>query len=155
MRTFRLRTPLILASLAFSVAFAAVQQSLGPPVARRIDHKQVWHGEAVTDPYFWLREKSNPEVAKYLEAENAYTEEMTKDLKPFQEALYKEMLGRIKQTDLSVPYRLRGYLYYTRTEEGKQYPIYCRRLAARFDTGQARHREDETRQGCCRSRALG
>ena len=55
------------------------------------------------DNYYWLREKSNPAIIKYLEAENAYTEAMTKDLKPFEDALYKEMLGRIKQTDLSVP----------------------------------------------------
>ncbi len=79
------------------------------------------------DPYFWLREKSNPEVAKYLEAENAYTEAMTANLKPFSDAIYKEMLGHIKQTDLSVPTRRGEYFYYSRTEEGKQYPIQCRR----------------------------
>ena len=92
-----------------------------------MEHREVRHGATVIDPYFWLREKSNPEVIKYLEAENAYTEAMTKDLKPFEEALYKEMLGRIKQTDLSVPVRRGAYLYYSRTEEGKQYPIQCRR----------------------------
>ena len=64
---------------------------------------------------------------EYLESENAYTAAMTKDLKPFSDALYSEMLGRIKQTDLSVPTRRHGYLYYSRTEEGKQYPIQCRR----------------------------
>ena len=79
------------------------------------------------DDYFWLREKSNPKVVQYLETENAYTAAMTKNLEPFSGALYKEMLGRIKQTDLSVPTALRGYLYYSRTEEGKQYPIRCRR----------------------------
>ncbi len=83
--------------------------------------------KTVIDDYFWLREKSNPEVAKYLEAENAYTAAATAELKPFEDALYKEMLGRIKETDLSVPVPLRGYLYYSRTEEGKQYPIQCRR----------------------------
>src|SRR3954469_17469271 len=71
-----------------------------PPVAPRKDHREVRHEETVVDPYFWLREKSNPEVVKYLEAENAYTEAMTRDLKPFEDALYREMLGRIKQTDL-------------------------------------------------------
>jgi len=106
------------------------QQAPVPPVARRVEHKVVWHGEIVVDPYFWLREKTNPEVAKYLEAENAYMEAMTKGLKPFQEALYSEMLGRIKQTDLSVPVRRGKYYYYSRTEEGKQYPIYCRKAAA-------------------------
>ena len=63
----------------------------------------------MVDNYFWLREKSNPEVIKYLDAENAYTEGMTKELKPFEDSLYKEMLGRIKQTDLSVPTRRGAY----------------------------------------------
>ena len=98
-----------------------------PPVAPRIEHREVRHGATVVDDYFWLREKSNPKVAEYLEAENAYTAAMTKDLLPFNDSLYKEMLGRIKQTDLSVPVARRGYLYYSRTVEGKQYPIECRR----------------------------
>ncbi len=98
-----------------------------PPVAKRIEHREVHHGVTVCDDYFWLREKSNPEVIRYLEAENAYTEASTENLKPFSDALYKEMLARIKQTDLSVPVRRGGYLYYARTEEGKQYPIQCRR----------------------------
>jgi len=98
-----------------------------PPVAPRIEHREVRHGATVVDDYFWLREKSNPKVAAYLEAENAYTAAMTKDLLPFSDSLYKEMLGRIKQTDLSVPVARRGYLYYSRTVEGKQYPIQCRR----------------------------
>ena len=74
-----------------------------------------------------MREKENPEVIAYLNAENAYTDAVLHDTVPFQEKLYQEMLGRILQTDLSVPYRLRDYLYFTRTEEGKQYPIHCRR----------------------------
>ena len=97
------------------------------PVAERIPHSEVRHGETVVDHYFWLREKTNPKVIEYLKAENAYTEQVTAALKPFSEALYAEMLGRIKQTDLSVPVRRGEYLYYTRTEEGKQYPIQCRR----------------------------
>lgn len=103
------------------------QTAGAPPVAPVHEHREVRHDSTVIDNYFWLREKSNPEVVKYLEAENAYTEAMTQSIKPFQEALYKEMLGRIKQTDLSVPTRRAGYLYYSRTEEGKQYPIQCRR----------------------------
>lgn len=98
-----------------------------PPVAKRVEHREVRHGATVIDHYFWLREKSNPEVVQYLEAENAYTDALTKEIKPFEETLYKEMLGRIKQTDLSVPARRGEYLYYSRTEEGKQYPIQCRR----------------------------
>ena len=79
------------------------------------------------DPYFWLREKSSPQVVKYLEAENAYTAALTGNLKPFSDAIYQEMLGHIKQTDLSVPTRRGEFFYYSRTEEGKQYPIQCRR----------------------------
>ena len=103
------------------------QTAGAPPVAPVHEHRELRHDSTVIDNYFWLREKSNPEVVKYLEAENAYTEAMTKEIKPFQDALYKEMLSRIKQTDLSVPTRRSGYLYYSRTEEGKQYPIQCRR----------------------------
>jgi oligopeptidase B len=98
-----------------------------PPVANRIEHREERHGATVMDNYFWLREKSNPAVIEYLKAENAYTDALTKNLKPFEDALYTEMLGRIKQTDLSVPTRRDGYFYYSRTEEGKQYPIQCRR----------------------------
>lgn len=98
-----------------------------PPVAARKPRVTQIHGYTLTDDYFWLREKGSPEVTRYLEAENAYTEAVMKGTKPFQEALYNEMLGRIKQTDLSVPSRIGGYFYYSRTEEGKQYPYMCRR----------------------------
>jgi oligopeptidase B len=130
MKNLRKHVALILTIVAWSAIFAAGRQAPVPPVAQRIEHTEVRHSETVADPYFWLREKKNPEVAKYLEAENAYTEAMTKDLKPFQDALYKEMLGRIKQTDLSVPVRQGKFYYYSRTEEGKQYPIYCRKAAS-------------------------
>jgi oligopeptidase B len=123
------RIPALVGIVALSTTLASAQKPV-PPVAPCVDRQVVWHGETVNDPYFWLREKSNPRVTQYLEAENAYTEAMTKDLKPFQEALYKEMLGRIKQTDLSVPVRRGRFYYYSRTEEGKQYPIYCRKAAA-------------------------
>src|SRR5512140_776511 len=89
-----------------------------PPTAPRVEHREARHGATVMDDYFWLREKSNPAVTQYLEAENAYTAAMTTALQPFSDALYKEMLGRIKQTDLSVPTPRRGYLYYSRTVEG-------------------------------------
>ncbi len=97
------------------------------PVAPRIEHRELRHGEWIDDDYFWLREKSNPEVVRYLEAENAWTEASTAGLKDFTGALYGEMLARIKQTDLSVPVRRGEYLYCTRTQEGQQYPIHCRR----------------------------
>jgi oligopeptidase B len=98
-----------------------------PPAARKAPHVETLHGDKRVDDYYWLREKSNPEVIAYLESENAYTSALTKGSEPFQEALYKEMLGRIKQTDLTVPYPRLGYHYYSRTEEGKQYPIQCRK----------------------------
>src|SRR6266513_5926500 len=97
-----------------------------PPVARRGPVEHVMHGDRRADHYAWLRHKENPEVIDYLKAENAYTDAVLKPTEPFQEKLYQEILGRILQTDLSVPYRLRGYLYFTRTEEGKQYAFHCR-----------------------------
>ena len=117
---------LALLFLAFDL-LATASDAPPPPVAPRIEHHEERHGATVVDNYYWLREKSNPKVIDYLKAENAYTEAMTRDLKPFQDALYKEMLGRVQQTDLSVPVRRGQYLYYSRTEEGKQYPIQCRR----------------------------
>jgi oligopeptidase B len=98
-----------------------------PPVAKRIPRTFTLHGDTLVDNYFWLREKSNPEVIRYLEAENAYTNAVMKPTERFQENLYKEMLARIKETDLSVPYRLGNYWYYTRTEQGQQYAIHCRK----------------------------
>jgi oligopeptidase B len=97
-----------------------------PPAAHRKPVEHVVHGDRREDDYAWLREKENPDVIAYLKAEDAYSDAMLKSTEPLQEKLYQEMLGRIQQTDLSVPYRLRGYWYFTRTEEGKQYPIYCR-----------------------------
>jgi oligopeptidase B len=85
------------------------------------------HGDARVDNYFWLRDKSNPEVIAYLEAENAWTAAGMRHTEPLQQRLYQEMLGRVRETDLSVPYRDRGWWYYTRTEQGKSYPIFCRR----------------------------
>jgi oligopeptidase B len=88
------------------------------------------HGETRIDDYAWLRHKQEPEVIAYLEAENAYASTVMAPLKAFEDTLYQEMLGRIQETDLSAPYRLRGWMYYNRTEAGKQYPILCRKAAA-------------------------
>jgi len=118
-----------LAALAGGALLTAAGPVPTPPQAPRKERVQVWHGRTFVDPYYWLREKGTPEVEKYLEAENAYTEGTTADLKPFSEALYDEMLGRIKQTDLSVPTRIGRFYYYRRTVEGLQYPIRCRRPA--------------------------
>src|SRR5580698_4534305 len=109
--------PLIL--IVFS-AIPLAGQTAQPPVAPVIPHQETRYGTAVVDNYFWLRDKSNPKVIDYLGQENTYTDAMTKGLKPFEDALYSEMLSHIKQTDLSVPIRRGDYLYYSRTEEGKQ-----------------------------------
>ena len=108
------------------------ERAAGPPapLARRHTVEHVLHGDRRFDDYAWLRDKNSPEVIAHLNAENAYTDAMLRDTEPFQEKLYQEMLGRILQTDLSVPYRLRGYWYFTRTEEGRQYPLHARKRDA-------------------------
>ncbi|MGC1646309.1 MAG: S9 family peptidase [Candidatus Sulfotelmatobacter sp.] len=101
-----------------------------PPVAKKVPHVSEVNGHKMVDNYFWLRDKPNPEVRAYLEAENAYTDAVMKPTEEFQKKLYAEMLGRIKETDVEVPYRESDYFYYVRTEAGKQYPIRCRRKAS-------------------------
>jgi oligopeptidase B len=98
-----------------------------PPKAERRPVETVLHGDRRIDDYAWLRDKEDHAVREYLEAENAYAAAMTAETRGLEQSLYKEMLGRIKETDLSVPFPERGYLYYSRTEEGRQYPIYCRK----------------------------
>jgi oligopeptidase B len=116
-------------ALAVSAAMTPAQEAPQPPVAKRVPHVQEWHGAKFEDPWFWLREKDSPDVRAYLEAENAYTKAMTAAQKPLEEALYQEFVGRVQQTDLSVPTRRGGYCYYNRTVEGLQYPISCRKPA--------------------------
>jgi oligopeptidase B len=114
--------------LAFVLAFSnVVVAQPAPPATEKKPHVTKIHGDTLVDNYFWLREKSNPDVIAHLEAENAYAAAMTADTKPLQQKLYDEMLGHVKQTDVNVPYRLGGYYYFSRTEEGKQYPIYARK----------------------------
>ncbi|HEV8058536.1 MAG TPA: S9 family peptidase [Gemmataceae bacterium] len=121
----------IIVFLAELIAPAAFGQSPAPgPKVQEKEHISLWHNVKVNDTFFWLREKTNPEVRKYLEAENAYTEALTAGLQPFVDTLYKEMLGHIKQTDLGVPVRRGSFYYYSRVQEGKQYPIRCRKKAA-------------------------
>src|SRR6266849_2368861 len=100
---------------------------LPPPVTEKKPKITEINGDRLVDNYFWLREKSNPAVISHLEAENAYTEATMKPTGPLQAKLYNEILSHIKQTDENVPYRWGDYFYYTRTIEGKQYPIYCRK----------------------------
>jgi oligopeptidase B len=120
-------TAVIICSLTINA-----QTDMKPPVAKKVPKVLKIHGYEITDNYFWLRdrnEKRDPEIIEYLKAENAYTDAYMNPHKTFSESLYKEMLGRIKQTDLSVPYKLGDYWYFNRTEEGKQYPVYLRSRA--------------------------
>ncbi len=122
-------------SLAFLILLLTVAMSESqlntnsnkPPVANKIAKVDTTHDDVRVDNYYWLRDKSNPEVIAYLEAENKYTGEMMKPAQALQETIYNEILRRTKLTDLSVPYKLGDYWYYARTEEGKQYQIYCRK----------------------------
>lgn len=98
-----------------------------PPVAEKKPKALTIHGHTRVDDYYWLRERDNPQVIAYLEAENAYTEAMMAHTEPLQERLYQEMVGRIQETDQTAPVPIDDYYYYSRTEEGKQYSIYCRK----------------------------
>ncbi|MHC4543353.1 MAG: S9 family peptidase [Planctomycetota bacterium] len=97
------------------------------PVAKKIPTKLEKHGHIRIDDYYWLKERDNPEVINYLKAENDYTQTIMAHTKGLQETLFQEFKTRIKQTDMSVPYKKDDYYYYTRTEEGKEYPFYCRK----------------------------
>ncbi len=99
---------------------------LPPPIARKEHKETALHGVVLTDDYAWLRDKENPEVTAYLEAENAYAAAVMAPLDGLREELYQEMLSHVKQTDVSVPFRDGDWWYYTRTEEGQQYAIHCR-----------------------------
>jgi oligopeptidase B len=99
---------------------------LQPPIARKEHKETALHGVVLVDDYAWLRDKDNPEVTAYLEAENAYAEAVMKPLDSLRDNLYQEMLSHMKQTDVSVPFRDGGWWYLTRTEEGKQYAIHNR-----------------------------
>jgi len=102
-------------------------EDIKPPVARKVPKEIVTHGDKRVDEYFWIRDRSNPGVIEYIEAENRYTEDMMKHTKPLQEKLFKEFKGRLMETDSTVPDKMDDYYYYSRTEAEKQYPIYCRK----------------------------
>jgi oligopeptidase B len=123
---------LIFISLTLSAAvsltsLARAQAPLSPPMAKKVPKTTTLHGVTLIDEYGWLREKGTPEVTAYLEAENAYTEAGTAHTAQLRETLYNELLGRIKETDENVPARDGAYWYYTRTEQGKAYPVFCRK----------------------------
>ncbi len=123
---------LVLAVLSILLVFSGAacrKAEVGPkpPVAEKIRTELSAHGQTRVDNYYWLRERDNPKVIAYLQEENDYLSAVMKPTEALQEKLYGEIVGRIKQTDMSVPYRTRGYYYYTRFEEGKEYPVYCRK----------------------------
>jgi len=113
--------------LAQAPATAATTPSRTPPMAAVRPHRFDEHGNVRIDQYYWLKERSNPEVIKYLEDENAYTKAVMAHTEPLQERLYEELKGRVLQNDQSVPFREGNYFYYTRLVEGKNYPIYARK----------------------------
>ncbi|PYS37946.1 MAG: oligopeptidase B, partial [Acidobacteria bacterium] len=98
-----------------------------PPIAEKKPHETTVHGDTLKDNYFWLREKTNPQVMDYLKSEDSYAEAMMKPTAALQDKLYAEALSHIKQTDDTVAYESNSYFYYSRTREGLQYPIYCRK----------------------------
>ncbi|HML18922.1 MAG TPA: S9 family peptidase [Bryobacteraceae bacterium] len=104
-----------------------VEQMLQTPVAKTAPKIMTVQGDTRVDNYFWLRDQTDPDTIRYLEEENRYTEAMMKHTAELQSKLYDEILSHIKQTDLTVPTKRDNFFYYLRTEEGKQYPIYCRK----------------------------
>jgi oligopeptidase B len=123
--SYQFSTLTISSILIFSMATQA-QNAIAPKAAQKEKILTI-HGHSRVDKYYWLNERENPEVIKYLEDENSYTKAKLAHTEAFQENLFKEIVGRIKQTDMSVPYKMRGYEYYVRYEEGKEYPIFCRK----------------------------
>ena len=106
-----------------------------PPAAARIPAERTHHGDTVIDEYAWLAGKENPATIAFLEAENAYTQALTAGQAPLRDAIFAEIRARTQETDLSVPARKGGWWYYSRTVEGKQYALHCRRAVRPSDTG--------------------
>ncbi len=113
--------------MIFGCAKNKKEESIMPPKAEKIPKELTIHGDTRIDNYYWLNQRDNPKVIEYLKAENAYKEAVMKHTEELQDKLYNEIVGRIKKTDMSVPYFDNGYFYYTRYEEGDDYPIYARK----------------------------
>ena len=110
-----------------------MNDNLQPPIAKKIDKELIQHGDVRVDPYYWLNERTKPEVIDYLKKENAYTKGMLSHTKKLQETIYEEIVGRIKKDDTSVPYQKNGYLYQTQFQKDNEYPLYVRKLALASD----------------------
>ncbi len=124
------------ARVFYTVSSMPGREPAEPPFARREPHATEIHGETLVDDYFWLRDKGTPDVEAHLHAERAYADAFMRPTQALQQRLYRQMLSRIQQTDETAPYPDRGFFYYSRTEEGRQYPIFCRKK------GSLRTRED-------------
>ncbi len=107
-----------------------MEKNIHPPIAAKKPKELITLGHTRIDNYYWLNDRDNPDVIDYLNAENSYLDTMMSHTKAFREKLYEEMVGRIKQTDMSVPYKDNGYFYITRYEEGQEYPIHSRKKGA-------------------------
>jgi len=120
---------IIVAAVMFSCSAPQKKstEEVEPPDVEKRPKELTLHGDTRTDNYYWLNQRDNPEVIEYLKAENAYKEKMMKHTEKLQKKLYKEIVGRIKKTDRSVPYLDNGYYYYHRYEKGEEYPIYARK----------------------------
>ncbi|GAA3924967.1 S9 family peptidase [Chitinophaga oryziterrae] len=101
--------------------------TIAPPVADKVNKELTIHGDTRTDNYYWMNDREDPKVIAYLKAENAYLDTMTRSSAKLRTKLYEEMKSRIMETDVSVPYLKEGYYYYSRYEQGKEYPVYCRK----------------------------
>lgn len=127
-RRLRLNAAILAALFAAALAVPALaQEAPKPPLAEQVRKELTIHGQTRVDEFYWLNERANPKVVEYLKAENAYADALTKRTEPLQDRLYNEMVGRIKPTDMSVPYFENGYWYYARYEAGKDYPVNCRK----------------------------
>jgi oligopeptidase B len=142
-KTVNLLSLVALAAIALSACSTgakkdAAADGVKPPVAEKVPHEFKESGGSRVDNYYWMKltdEQKNAEkkdeqttkVLNYLTAENDYLKAELKHTEALQEKIYNEIIGRIKQTDESVPYKKNGYWYYTRYEQGQEYPIYCRK----------------------------
>ncbi len=124
-----------------------IKTKVTPPVAEKQPSVFESRADRRIDNYFWMRDRDNPKVQAYLGAENAYTQALMQHTETLQKQLYEEMLARIKETDLSVPYRKDDYYYYLRTEEGLAYPIYCRKKGSLDAPEQVLLDQNELAQG--------
>lgn len=116
----------LLTSICFTQTLFG-QNSIKPPSANKIPKYDTIHGDVRIDNYYWMQDKSSKMTIDYLEAENKYLHQVLQPNKELENLLYEEIVGRIKETDLSAPYKLRGYWYYKKSEQGKDYPIFCRK----------------------------